>query len=60
MSNCFTKVQTFYLAISLCYEASLVSHNLTALPLFVLEHLFGVNYIESMNQGPDLVSLQVL
>jgi hypothetical protein len=42
---------------------SLISHNLTVLPLFVLEHPFGVNHIDSMrriNQGPDLVSLKVL
>jgi hypothetical protein len=56
-------VLTFYLAISLCYKASLISHSLTVLPLFVLEHPFGANDIDSMrriNQGPDLVSLKVL
>jgi hypothetical protein len=62
-SKCFPKVLTFYLPISLCYNASLVSHNLTVLPLFVLEHSFGANRIDSMrriNQDPDLVSLKVL
>jgi hypothetical protein len=42
---------------------SLVSHNLAVLPLFVLEHPFGANNIDSMrriNQGSDLVSLKVL
>jgi hypothetical protein len=62
-SKCFPKVLIFYLAISLCYKVSLVSHNLTVLPLFVLKHPFGVNHIDSMkrmNQSSDLVSLKVL
>jgi hypothetical protein len=63
MSIGFPKVLTFYLAISLCYRASLVSHNLTVLPLFVLEHPFGANDINSIRriiQGPDVVSIKVL
>jgi hypothetical protein len=62
-SKSFLKVLTFYLAISLCYKASLISQNLAILPLFVLEHPFGANHIDSMrriNQGLDLVSLIVL
>jgi hypothetical protein len=62
-ANIFPKVMTFYWAISLCYKASLVSHNLIVLSLFVLEHPFGANHIESIrrnNQRPDLVSLKVL
>jgi hypothetical protein len=63
MRKCFPKVLPFYLDISLCYKVSLVSHSLTILPLFVVEHPFGANQIDSMrriNQGPDLVSLKVL
>jgi hypothetical protein len=62
-SKCFSKVLAFYLAISLCYKASLASHNLVVLPMFVLEHPFGANHIDSMrriNQGLDLISLKVL
>jgi hypothetical protein len=47
----------------LCYKASLVSHNLAVLPLFILDHPFGANHIDSIrriSQGPDLVSLKVL
>jgi hypothetical protein len=46
----------------LCYKVSLISHNLIVLPLFILEHPFGANHIDSMrriNQGPDLVSLKI-
>jgi hypothetical protein len=62
-SKGFPKVLTFYLVISMCYKASLFSHNLVVLPLFVLEHPFGANRIDSMrriNQGSDLASLKVL
>jgi hypothetical protein len=45
------------LAISLCYNVSLVSHNLAVPPpRFVLEHPFDANHIDSMRrikQGPD-------
>jgi hypothetical protein len=46
----FSKVLTFYLAISLCYKASFVSHNLTVLPILVLELPFGANHIVSMRR----------
>jgi hypothetical protein len=46
ISKCFSKVYTFHLTKTLSNKASLVSHNLTILSLFVFENSFRSYHID--------------
>src|SRR3954463_81511 len=61
----FTKIDTFDLSVTLCYQPGLISYHNTILILLVAEYPFGANNvmlrgITPLNQRPHFVSLKLM